>query len=282
MAASSKPQFLSSTVRGIIDEFNEQALNIASTNRKSCFQALHRVDTSFTEPAAFEFYFKTYREELSVEIRKAFTNLLRSFLGRVNAQLGDPVKSAQRQLENLVLNQREHVELWIKQVCYQHQFESSSDLSLKEIAEFRKWKEWRAPRWLLMQPVGTAAYDRSTAWEREGQSQTDATLGDLCDDKFMLLLKKTVRNVALDAYLQLARVGFGNSPEPDDLANKVERKLKNPMGNPAMSVKEAAHALSRSEPTIYRLVDEGILSWIKGTKGRISTQSVKELIKTSD
>ena len=64
------------------------------------------------------------------------------------------------------------------------------------------------------------------------------------------------------------------------LAEDVARKLQNPMGNPTMSVREVAHALTRSAATVYRYVDEGKLEFT-GSKGRIRTSSVKTLLEKS-
>jgi hypothetical protein len=47
------------------------------------------------------------------------------------------------------------------------------------------------------------------------------------------------------------------APETEGLAKRVARKLKEPGGNPTMTVKEAAHAFSNSPKSIYRWLDEG-------------------------
>ena len=59
------------------------------------------------------------------------------------------------------------------------------------------------------------------------------------------------------------------------LADQVAMKLTNPIGNPTMSVEEAAHALGKSKKTIYRYLDEGAttLTW-SDAPGRILTASV--------
>lgn len=62
------------------------------------------------------------------------------------------------------------------------------------------------------------------------------------------------------------------------VGDRVAIKLKNPQGNPTLSVEETAHVLGRSKPTIYRYLNEGKLVWSE-TRGRILTASVKSLLK---
>jgi len=66
------------------------------------------------------------------------------------------------------------------------------------------------------------------------------------------------------------------------LARCVARKLKDPDGNPVMTVEEVAFACSKSKSTIYRWVDEGKLHCARGVKGRIPTKEVKKLLEPSD
>jgi hypothetical protein len=65
--------------------------------------------------------------------------------------------------------------------------------------------------------------------------------------------------------------------DPEMPANIVARKRKDPSGNPTMTVKEAAHALSKSASTIYRWITEDKLKW-SPIRGRILTESVLSLL----
>jgi hypothetical protein len=73
------------------------------------------------------------------------------------------------------------------------------------------------------------------------------------------------------------------TPNRDSLlASRVARKLKDPDGNPVMTVKEVAFACSKSASTVYRWVNEGKLNWAPGVKGRIPTKDVKQMLQPSD
>lgn len=65
---------------------------------------------------------------------------------------------------------------------------------------------------------------------------------------------------------------------PEDLSDRVAKKLNNPNGNPLMTVAEVAWALGKSKSSIYRFLDEGKLSWSK-VHGRISTDTVRALLQ---
>lgn len=67
----------------------------------------------------------------------------------------------------------------------------------------------------------------------------------------------------------------------EDLSDRVAKKLKNPNGNPLMTVGEVAWALGKSTSSIYRFLDEGKLSWSK-VHGRISTAMVMSLLQPTD
>ena len=65
-----------------------------------------------------------------------------------------------------------------------------------------------------------------------------------------------------------------------DMANRVARKLQNSAGNPTMTILEVAHALGKSQATIYRMLDDGILSRTQMPgRVRIPTESVKSLLR---
>ena len=66
----------------------------------------------------------------------------------------------------------------------------------------------------------------------------------------------------------------------EQIAARVAKKFANPAGNPSMSIKETAHALSKSVRTIRRYLDDEKLA-VSGIPGRVTTESVKRLASQS-
>jgi excisionase family DNA binding protein len=65
----------------------------------------------------------------------------------------------------------------------------------------------------------------------------------------------------------------------DHVADCVKRKLLNPVGNPTMTIVEVAYALGKSKPTIYRMLEAGVLSRTNVPGAiRIRTELVNSLL----
>jgi hypothetical protein len=65
------------------------------------------------------------------------------------------------------------------------------------------------------------------------------------------------------------------------IGKRVAKKLKDPAGYPTMTIQEAAQALSRSDKTIYRMVEDGRLESTEGKPVTIFTESVNRRLKPS-
>jgi excisionase family DNA binding protein len=75
------------------------------------------------------------------------------------------------------------------------------------------------------------------------------------------------------------KTGISSNPS-SIVADRVERKLQNPGGNPTMTIVEVAYALGKSKSTIYRMLEDGVLlrTNVPGAI-RIRTESVISLLQ---
>lgn len=219
MAASSAPQIaaewqkitppeIRDEVADLREKFYGRACQIAMDTQGWCFDALHPVVAPDVEPAIFRCHFAVYTHELCGVLREVFDELLGISLAHVRRHGKKPVEWVELQIMILIEEQHSEVERWIKLVCDKPNFRPADWLSAKA----PKWPEWRAPKWLGMQPNGyNLPYNSSTAWDREDQAVTDRKLNYLCTYRCLWSLKAALKKAAREARLKLAQAGTGHS-----------------------------------------------------------------------
>jgi lambda repressor-like predicted transcriptional regulator len=219
MAASSAPQIVLAdwekitpvgirhAVADVREMFYGRAYQIAFDTQGCCFDALHPVVAPDIEPAIFRRYFAVYAHELCGVLRQVFDALLGISLAHVRCHGKKPVEWVELQLMILIEERRSDAELWIKLVCDKPNFRPADWFTGKA----DKWADWRAPRWLGMQPNGYVPYESSTAWTRDDQLVAVRKLNYLCTYRFLWTLKAALRNAGREARVKLAQAGTGHS-----------------------------------------------------------------------
>ncbi len=76
--------------------------------------------------------------------------------------------------------------------------------------------DWRAPLWVQMEPNGNAFYDATVAWERMNESETKDILRYLREDRWILLLQSTAKEIAGVAYETLAKRRASSKRGPEE------------------------------------------------------------------
>lgn len=104
------------------------------------------------------------------------------------------VQWAALQVRDLIEREDRLVENWIKSVC-----DKPSDCLPENDQEFMEKivfrTDWRAPKWLTMQPNGNVIYNASTAWERTNENDTRSILRYLRESRWIILLGSTLEQL---------------------------------------------------------------------------------------
>lgn len=181
----------------------------------TCFKDLHALVPGLTEPAVFKSHFYACIARIQQVVTHSFGRFLEISISQDGLVGAASVQWASLQTVDLIEREDRLVEHWIKSVC-----DMPSDLQPKSTQEFTEKvvfrTDWRAPQWLLMKPNGNAIYDPITAWERMNESDTKTILRYLREDRWILLLKSTVKKVAGVAYETLAKGRTSSEIKPKE------------------------------------------------------------------
>ena len=153
------------------------------------------VDEGQTEPAVFKCYFELGADHLADKLRRTFSDLLEIALAQRAKITLAPVEWAALQARVLVADESYAVSLWLKSTCGDSLLPPLEDLY---------WNNWRAPKWIFMEPFGNNPYDRLTAWEKMDEAYSKHVLErieDLFNQRLIFGLEKRVG----EAQIELAK-----------------------------------------------------------------------------
>jgi hypothetical protein len=152
-----------------------------------------------TPAAIFKAYFDAFRNGLRNLVRQFFREALQIGLANAGALDTHPVEWAKAHLKFLIRAELPIVVRWIKSAC-------DGQLPPHNDDPFR-WKTWRAPGLVYMQPSGHATYDPASAWRREDEQHTQELLTRR-SNTFTQLLELDLDNAAGNAHVACAKRGI--------------------------------------------------------------------------
>jgi hypothetical protein len=154
-----------------------------------------------TPPAFLKAYLDVYRKGMEKNVQEQFEETLHIGLANEKALTTHPAEWAQSILRMLIDENRYSVTLWIREVCGEPQCPDGVDASS---VAWIQGQYWQAPRLILMEPSGTAAYDPGTAWTLEDVPHSQELL-ESHSATFTLLLGVYLKKIAGGAHVRLAR-----------------------------------------------------------------------------
>lgn len=184
-----------------------------------CFKELHELAPGMTEPMVFRNHFDACIQRFQQVVVLSFSRFLEIALKQTGIIGASPVHWASLQTTDLIEREDRLVENWIKSVCdKQNDQNTNSDEEFMEKIVFRT--DWRAPRWLIMQPNGNSRYDPSTTWDRMSEADTKRILRYLRESRWILLLEATLKDVGGSAYEVLAKRTHPSQSEKPENSQK--------------------------------------------------------------
>ena len=198
------PPDLIHAVTHIREDF--ETLSVAQRRyfEQRCFSDLHKLEAGQTEPAVFGTHFNGCVAALRKLVPHSFGRLLDISLAQNGIVGAAPIEWAKLHLRDLIEFDGRTVDLWIKSVRDQPEYHPYS-FDRKTAWEVFSRTDWRAPKWLHMQPNGNAPYDPSSAWDRLDESSTKKALKALRETRWILSLESTLEQLVGTAYEVLAK-----------------------------------------------------------------------------
>jgi hypothetical protein len=220
-----------------------------------------------TPPAIFRAYFDAYYEGVNVHMHDQFSQMVRVGLANPEALKVEPVEWANSQLQFLVDGQLHSVGRWVKYVCDKQEVPEPEVVD-KEFEEIVFRKQWRAPKFIHMQPAGDTGYDAETAWAREDEQRTQQFL-ERRSGRFIRFLKIALDEMTGNAHVRVAQTDAvpGMRPHRDEVSppknvesdpwdetqrKAVIKKVQNPQAYRTLSTPEAAQYFGVLPRTIHR------------------------------
>ncbi len=181
--------------------------------RKKCFKDLHLLPSGTTEPTVFKNYSYACIGKLQEIVKYAFGRFLEISLNQSGPIGAAPIDWAFLQTVDLIEGEDRTVERWITSVCDKiEDIVPDADHEFLEKIVFRT--DWRAPGWLYMQPNGNTKYEASAAWERRNETDTRRALRQLRENRWILSLKSTLKDLVDTTHEILAKRKISPESEP--------------------------------------------------------------------
>src|SRR6185437_234525 len=232
------PEGLRPSVKALRKKFDHHAWQVRRSTEVFCYEALHPQGPSqlkpedapkyqkylvtflgetgrrlFTSeksepPTIFKKYLDAYRAGVNIVVSVIFHELLEIANQHAHVLPTHPIRWAKRHLQMLIRSERSDVKQWIKAVCdHQHPGYSPEDID-----ESLYWGQWRAPRFVHMQPAGNTSCDPTHSWIREDVERSQMIL-ESQGAHFVALL-----DVALDRIVDETHIKFAKQKTsiPDD------------------------------------------------------------------
>jgi hypothetical protein len=184
-----------------------------------CFKELHELAFGLTEPIVFKNHFDACIQRLQQVVVQSFSRFLEIALKQAGTIRAAPVHWSSLQTTDLIEREDRLVENWIKSVCDKRN-DQHTNIDEEFIAKIVFRTDWRAPRWLIMQPNGNARYDSSASWDRMNEVDTKRILRYMRENRWILLLEATLKDVVGSAYEILAKRADSSQSERSENARK--------------------------------------------------------------
>ena len=256
--------------------------------KQSCYPALHRgmtdgasevnrfreqrglpisptVDSGKTEPAVFSVYFDGCANWLGRDVPRLFSDLLEIAFAQSTIINRPPVDWADLEMRVLVADESYAILLWMIEAC-------DGGWSGDDI----ECRNWRAPKWLFMQPLASPPYDHVTAWERMDETETKKAL-NVIEDRFNQRLIMELEGAVDEAYITLAkRTGAASEGTPSPTAQKSELSTNSRDSSPPIPESKSLSALAQKGRSVLRMREE--LKKIKSLcrQDRLSMAEIRE------
>jgi hypothetical protein len=176
---------------------------------RCCFRDLHPVAPDVKESAVFKMHFDNCVEALAEMLTVVFGRFLRLSLSQDGEIAEAPIEWARLHVTDFIEQEDRAVYNWIKSCCDMQSSPHSVDTTHDAFIQWIFWTDWRAPRWLYMEPNGNMPYNGLTAWERMSEAETRHILNYLREDRWILSLELVLEKLVGTAYEELAKT---NSP----------------------------------------------------------------------
>ena len=235
------------SVKALRKKFNHQAWQVRRSTEVFCYEALHPQGPSqlkpadapeyqryliaflgetgrrlftrekFEPPTIFKRYLDAYHTGVKIIISVIFQELLEIATQQAQLLASRPIEWTKRHLQILVRSEKTDVKQWIKAVSdHQHPGYSPEDID-----ESIYWGQWRAPRFVHMQPAGNMSCDPTHSWIREDVERSQIIL-ESQGAHFVALL-----DVALDRIVDETHIKFAKQKAsiPDDGNGQKTRQM---------------------------------------------------------
>jgi len=156
-----------------------------------------------TEPAIFRAYLNLFRRGVELAITRPFMESLKIAHANDSVLEKRPVDWAKFQATEMVSRQRHKVQSWVISVCDGRDF-GTFPPEREKFLDFCRRSDWRAPKFIHMEPSGNTPYSSSDAWMREDQAQTERLREALAKD-FQIFVEIHLDKIAGAAHIKLAQ-----------------------------------------------------------------------------
>jgi hypothetical protein len=209
------PPSLTRAVTHIRGDFEQLCDAQRDSFKRKCFRDLHALASGMTEPAVFKSHFYGCIERIQQIVLHGFGRFLEISLSQDGLIGAASIQWASLQVVDLIEREDRAVDDWIKSVCDKRS--DSQTTSTQEFVDKTLFRtDWRAPQWMQMQPNGNVSYNPTVAWERMNETDTKNVLRYLREDRWVLLLESTAKEIAGVAYETLAKRRASAKKEPED------------------------------------------------------------------
>jgi hypothetical protein len=282
------PGPLQPAIKHVRDSFERAAFWWRHETQKSCYGALHPVAPDQTAPAIFKWHLDECLRGLTLQVRRAFDDILHVALPHSQELPDAPVEWTKSQLLLLINVQSALVRRWIKDVCDKQDVLEATE-SDENSEEWLFWRKWRAPKLIHMEPCGNTPYDSSTAWSREDKLQTEKLLESL-SKRFIVFLEFELDGVVGNAHVRLAQGTSESVPAAAEAARRKQplRAARQPRAprvldrkkeliarlkatQPGISARDICFLMDRRicrEPPALRVSLEPLLDWQQKAGGK--------------
>jgi hypothetical protein len=180
-----------------------------------------------TPPAIFKAFLDLYLVCMTVEALRILQELIKVGQAHHQRLSKDRLEWAEAQAKHLVRYHRYLIPGWIRNVCDKRVYDPKED-----IEETIHWRKWRAPGFLIMEPVRYGPYDSAMTWERK-DCETSLRLLDAFADDYVIHIESKINKAVGEAALERAKEPpVRQEPEnppasnnPGDLPKELDRRL---------------------------------------------------------
>jgi hypothetical protein len=200
------PEHSQPAVAHVRKTFDDNLWDLTSNN--ACRSAISDQSRTSTEPEVFQQHFSLFARLLHKVVENTF-NLLNTIasqnhlenpidwaLSQVKLMLADELLIEDRQ----VPSEATRVRGWIVRAC-DGEHEDPAPIDRESFEAWIFHRNWRAPAWLHMKPLGNSSYDSSLAWERDSVDYSQDVLA-FHSEMFWLAIWGGLKGLAGTAHIR--------------------------------------------------------------------------------